>query len=118
MSTVVLECADAHDLADFYRGLLGWEVERAEEDWIKLGEPGGGTSLSFQTDESYVRPTWPARPGEQQMMLHLDFLVEDLSEAVAHALAAGASLAEEQFQDDVRVLMDPAGHPFCLWVMT
>jgi hypothetical protein len=36
----------------------------------------------------------------------------------AHALAAGAVLADFQPQDDVRVYFDPAGHPFCLWVAT
>jgi hypothetical protein len=36
----------------------------------------------------------------------------------AHALAAGAVLADLQPQDDVRVYFDPAGHPFCLWVGT
>ena len=28
----------------------------------------------------------------------------------------GATLAEFQPQDDVRVCLDPAGHPFCLFV--
>ena len=51
------------------------------------------------------------------MMLHLDFLVDDLAEGVAHAVDAGARLADHQPQDDVRVMFDPDGHPFCLWVM-
>jgi hypothetical protein len=28
----------------------------------------------------------------------------------------GARLADVQPQDDVRVMLDPAGHPFCLYV--
>jgi hypothetical protein len=35
--------------------------------------------------------------------------------AGAHAVAAGAALAEFQPQDDVRVYLGPAGHPFCLF---
>ncbi|MBB6415142.1 hypothetical protein HDC93_000698 [Streptomyces sp. AK010] len=31
------------------------------------------------------------------------------------AVAAGARLAGHQPQDDVRVLLDPAGHRFCLY---
>jgi predicted enzyme related to lactoylglutathione lyase len=62
-----------------------------------------------------VRPVWPAGPGDQQMMLHLDIEVDDLEAAVAHAVAAGAAVADFQPQQDVRVLLDPAGHPFCLW---
>ena len=34
--------------------------------------------------------------------------------AVEDALGKGATLAEHQPQDDVRVMLDPAGHPFCL----
>ncbi|CAN5836641.1 hypothetical protein BH24ACT6_BH24ACT6_16980 [soil metagenome] len=30
------------------------------------------------------------------------------------AMALGATLAEHQPQANVRVLLDPAGHPFCL----
>jgi catechol 2,3-dioxygenase-like lactoylglutathione lyase family enzyme len=118
LSTVVLDAPDAVALADFYRRLLGWAVERAETDWVKIVPPDGGTWLSFQTESAYVRPTWPAGPGDQQMLLHLDIKVDDLEDAGAHAIAVGAVLAEYQPQDDVRVYLDPAGHPFCLWIVT
>jgi hypothetical protein len=47
-------------------------------------------------------------------MMHLDFQVADLDEAVAAAVALGATVAGHQPQQNVRVLLDPAGHPFCL----
>jgi hypothetical protein len=47
-------------------------------------------------------------------MMHFDFQVGDLDPAVAEAVALGASVAEFQPQQNVRVLLDPAGHPFCL----
>jgi hypothetical protein len=72
--------------------------------------------MSFQTEAACVVPTWPAGPGHQQMMMHLDIKVDDLDAAGAHAIGEGAVLAEYQPQDDVRVYLDPAGHPFCLWV--
>ena len=50
------------------------------------------------------------------MQLHLDFQVDDLDEAVAHAVECGAELADFQPQERVRVLLDPAGHPFCLYL--
>ena len=59
---------------------------------------------------------WPAGPGDQQMQLHLEIAVRDLDAEVAHALECGATLAQYQPQDDVRVCLDPAGHPFCLWL--
>ncbi|MCW2639008.1 MAG: hypothetical protein JWP76_1314 [Dactylosporangium sp.] len=116
LSGIVLDSSDARVLAAFYRRLLGWTVEQDEPDWVKLGPPGGGAGLSFQTEAAYVKPTWPAGPGDQQMMVHVDIEVDDLGAAGAHAVAAGAVLAEYQPQEDVRVYLDPAGHPFCLWV--
>jgi catechol 2,3-dioxygenase-like lactoylglutathione lyase family enzyme len=116
LSGIVLDSPDARALAAFYRRLLGWAVEKDEPDWVKLSAPGGGPGLSFQTEAAYVRPTWPAGPGDQQMMLHLDIEVDDLDAAGAHAVAAGAALAPVQPQEHVRVYLDPAGHPFCLFV--
>jgi hypothetical protein len=49
------------------------------------------------------------------MMIHLDIEADDLDDAVAWAIEAGATLAEHQPQEGVRVLLDPAGHPFCLF---
>lgn len=34
---------------------------------------------------------------------------------VAWAVEAGATVAEHQPQEGVRVMLDPAGHPFCLF---
>lgn len=116
LSGVVLDAPDARELAAFYQRLLGWTVEQDEPHWVKLRAPGGGPGLSFQTEPAYVRPTWPAGPGDQQMMVHLDIAVDDLDAAGEHAVAAGATLARYQPQDDVRVHLDPAGHPFCLFI--
>jgi catechol 2,3-dioxygenase-like lactoylglutathione lyase family enzyme len=118
LSTVVLDAPDARELAGFYRRLLGWEVKADEGDWVLLRRPDEGTSLAFQTEQFYVRPVWPGTEGEPLMMLHLDIEVDDLEQAGAHAIAQGAVLAEFQPQDDVRVYLDPAGHPFCLWIET
>jgi len=116
IATVVLDCPDAHVLANFYARLLGWDVTLSEADWVLLRDPDGGTGLSFQSEADYRPPVWPELPGEQQKMLHLDIRVDDLDEAGAHALAAGARLADYQPQDEVRVYFDPAGHPFCLFI--
>jgi catechol-2,3-dioxygenase len=112
----VLDAPDARELASFYRRLLGWEIRSEEEGWVTLRAADGGAGLSFQTEEHYVRPVWPAGPGDPQMSMHLDIEVEDLDAASAHAVSVGATVAEFQPQDDVRVHLDPAGHPFCLFV--
>ncbi|WP_329598150.1 VOC family protein [Streptomyces pseudovenezuelae] len=121
LSTVVLDAHDAHELAAFYQRLLGYVVRAEEPHWVLIGPPPGtgGTSLAFETEPAYVPPVWPTRkPGDQQMMLHLDIEVDDLEAETARAVAEGARPADHQPQDDVRVLYDPAGHPFCLWTET
>ena len=45
--------------------------------------------------------------------MHVDVQVGDLDLAVADALALGATLATQP-QEHVRVVLHPAGHPFCL----
>ena len=116
IATVVLDCQDANVLADFYGRLLGWEVTLREPDWILMRSPDGGTGLSFQSESWYQPPVWPEVDGQPTKMLHLDIQVDDLGAAVAHAVAVGATLAGYQPLEHVRVLFDPAGHPFCLFV--
>src|SRR5918999_2587600 len=109
----VLDAPDAGELARFYASLLGWRVAKDEGDWAAVAPPDGVAYLGFQTSPEYVEPAWPPEPGKQQMMMHLDLEVDDLGTAVEDALAAGARLADHQPQENVRVMLDPAGHPFC-----
>ncbi len=111
----VLDCTDAPTLARFYAALLGWDVYSEKADFATIAPPDGVAYLGFQTSEEYERPVWPPATGRQQMMLHLDFEVEDLAAAVDHARELGAEQAAFQPQDNVRVMVDPAGHPFCLY---
>lgn len=129
--TVNFDCHDAREMARFYGGLLGWEPTVVEPDWVLMCDPQGGTGLSFQQTEGYERPTWPEEPGRQQKMLHLELKVTQpgaeggfspeegqaaLEEAVRLALSLGGTLAEPQFRPDLRVVLDPAGHPLCLFL--
>jgi catechol 2,3-dioxygenase-like lactoylglutathione lyase family enzyme len=116
IATVCIDCADAHEMADFYGRLLGWEVTSQEPNWVLMCDPDGGTGLSFQGEESYRAPEWPETGSGRDKMIHLDMKVDDLDAAVAHAVASGARLAEHQPQERVRVMLDPAGHPFCLFL--
>jgi hypothetical protein len=126
VASVVLSSADPRGLGAFYQQLLGYDTVANEppapgapeaDGWVVLrcAEPAA-VKLSFQYEPDYTAPTWPPRPGDQAMMMHLDIASEDLQAAVEWALAAGASLAGHQPQPGVRVLLDPAGHPFCLFV--
>lgn len=112
---VVLDTDDVAGLTRFWSELLGWRVYKQDENDAALDAGQGVGYLAIQRNPDYVRPTWPTEPGTQQMMLHLDFEVGDLDAAVGHALELGATLPEHQPQDEVRVLLDPSGHPFCLY---
>ena len=133
LRTVNLDCLDPHAMARFYGGLLGWEPTAVEPDWVLMRNPHGGTGLSFQQTEDYEPPVWPEEEGCQQKMIHLDLRVTPpgaeagdgfteeegqaaLDEAVRLAESLGGTLAEPQNRDDLRVVLDPAGHPLCLFL--
>jgi catechol 2,3-dioxygenase-like lactoylglutathione lyase family enzyme len=111
---LAVEAPDPAALARFYSELLGWPIGHEEPGTAILAPPQGSVYLVFQHAADYQRPVWPPVAGEQRPMMHLDFQVGDLESAVSEALALGATEAEHQPQDNVRVLRDPAGHPFCL----
>jgi len=116
LSGIVLGTPDPQSLASFYERLLGYTRTQDEPEWVKIMPADGGPGLSFQLERYHVPPVWPAGPAEQQMQVHLDIEVADLEEAGRQAEQAGATLADYQPQDDVRVWIDPAGHPFCLFL--
>jgi catechol 2,3-dioxygenase-like lactoylglutathione lyase family enzyme len=111
---LAIEAPDPGALARFYSDLLGWPVGHEEPGTAILGMPHGDSFVVFQEATDYRPPVWPPAEGQQRPMMHLDFQVGDLEGAVADAVELGATLAEHQPQENVRVLLDPAGHPFCL----
>jgi predicted enzyme related to lactoylglutathione lyase len=121
MYAVTIDCTDPHELAKFYAALLGWEIVFFNEEYAVLGAPGmqqgAYPGITFQRNPGYKPPVWPDVPEAQQQMAHLDFAVNDVEKAVEHAIHCGATIAEEQFSDDWKVMLDPAGHPFCLCQM-
>lgn len=112
---VVVDAPDVAVLARFYSELRGWAIWHEDENDAALDLGEGVAYLSIQRNPDYVRPVWPGEAGGPQMMLHLDFEVTDLEAEVARAVHLGAELPDHQPQENVRVLLDPAGHPFCLY---
>ncbi len=109
-----IEAPDPAALAGFYAALVGWSVVHEEPGTTVLAPPQGAVYVVFQQADGYRRPTWPPADGAQRPMMHLDFQVPDLDAAVAEATRLGATVADDQPHAHVRVLFDPAGHPFCL----
>ncbi|HEU5270123.1 MAG TPA: VOC family protein [Jatrophihabitans sp.] len=109
-----IEAPDPSALARFYAELLGLPVAHEEPGTAIVAGSPSGPFFVFQQADGYRAPAWPPAEGEQRPMMHLDFQVGDLDAAVAEAVALGATVAQLQPQQNVRVLFDPAGHPFCL----
>ncbi|MGD9959175.1 VOC family protein [Nocardioides sp.] len=110
LAMVTLDCADPEESARFWSGLLGWEIAHAERDYAMLTGPDH--ALGFGRVEDYVPPAWPNEHGSKQF--HFDLAVADLDEAERRAVELGATRPEDQPGETWRVLLDPAGHPFCL----
>ncbi|MFF2961759.1 VOC family protein [Streptomyces sp. NPDC057963] len=119
LQCVVLDCSDPVRLAEFYRCLLGGEVNRPDgrwalgDGWATLHTPGGPV-LAFQRVADHRPPRWPDPARPQQF--HLDLGVPDLDAAQTRAVAAGARVLDDGAGTgrSWRICADPAGHPFCL----
>ena len=109
-SAVNIDCPDPKRLGEFYRDLAGLPLHE-QDGYYYLGNEDG-LMIFLQQVENYIPPTWPGQERGQQM--HLDFRVPDLEAAVSEAERLGATLAAEQPGPFWKVMLDPAGHPFCL----
>lgn len=111
LKMLTLDCADPGTSARFWREVLGWEQPYADDNYAMLTGPAH--ALGFGRVEDYQPPSWPNTKGSKQF--HLDLAVDDLEAAERACLALGATApAEQPGEGKWRVLLDPAGHPFCL----
>ena len=110
MCMVNLDCPDPGALAEFYHGVLGWDILAKEDEYAMIGSEGV-SPIGFGRIADYQAPEWPDPASPKRF--HLDFYVDDLDKAEEQALALGATKpAEQPTPDRWRVLLDPGGHPF------
>ena len=108
---VSIDCADPVPLAQFWAAMLGGEIMSTTDETADVRTEW--VWLSMMRIQAYRPPTWP--DGDVPKQFHLDLAVEDLDGAVDEALRLGARLSPVQpAPDKWRVLIDPAGHPFCV----
>lgn len=108
VAAVSMDCPDHEHLAQFYIDLLS-----AELTWSTRTAAGVRCGTYLLIAEKCEPYTPPQGPGAS--VLHLDLNGDhDQDVLVAHALSAGARLAEHQPDPRWTVLLDPAGHPFCI----
>lgn len=113
LAGISLDCDDPDSLARFYLHLLGGRImwNNATSAGIRLPS---GLTLIAQRVEPYVSPTWPGTS-----IIHFDLAADaDLIACQQRAEAAGATLASTQPDHRWLVLLDPAGHPFCITTCT
>ena len=111
LKMLTLDSSDARRDATFWSAVLGWEVAHAQDEYAMLTGPGG-LALGLGTLDDHEQPGWPNEHGTKQF--HLDLAVDDLDAGVAVCVELGATIPDEQPGETWRVLIDPAGHPFCL----
>jgi hypothetical protein len=108
---VSLDCADPLALGEFWAAMLGGKIVFTNATTVLIRTEWLWLSALKVSD--YRAPTWP--DGDVPKQIHLDLAVTELEAAVAEAERLGARLAPQQpAPDRWRVLIDPAGHPFCL----
>ncbi|WP_020673421.1 VOC family protein [Amycolatopsis nigrescens] len=111
LGLISLDCADPPVLATFWAELLGGEIVYRTDE-VAIVRTARGV-LAAARVPGYQPPSWPDGPTPKHQ--HLDLVVDDLDVGEAEALRLGARRADEQpGPDRWRVLLDPAGHPFCL----
>jgi hypothetical protein len=114
LAAVIVDCAaEASDtMAAFYQAACGGEIVRSDADsaWLKVN----GMTVIFREVEGYQAPTWPE--SDVPMQIHLDFNTDDLDEAEAVLRRHGATTPDYQphREHGLVVMLDPAGHPFCI----
>ncbi|WP_030622418.1 VOC family protein [Streptomyces sclerotialus] len=113
LCAITLDCPDPLVLAAFYQQATGLEPHpKSDAEFAGLNR-ADGLFLGFQRVDNFRAPCWPGQTAPQQM--HIDFEVEDLDGAESRLLELGASKPDHQPDEGrFRVLLDPAGHPFCL----
>jgi catechol 2,3-dioxygenase-like lactoylglutathione lyase family enzyme len=104
---VIMDCPDPAALATFYSRLLGQPITYRDDDFVVVSASDRASGLAFQLSPDQRPATWPDPSVPQQ--IHLDVMVENVTEATPEVLALGATKL-----DGEGVFADPAGHPFCL----
>jgi catechol 2,3-dioxygenase-like lactoylglutathione lyase family enzyme len=104
LAAVAVDCSDPPALAAFWQRLLGG---RAEDD------ADGDTMLTGGlVDVIFMRVL---EPKTTKNRLHLDLRAADLDAAVAFAVEAGATKADDVYRGPRwQVLRDPEGNEFCI----
>jgi hypothetical protein len=104
LEQLCVDCADPAGLSSWWQSLIGGERTTDDDGDVHLD--GGLFSLLFiEVPE----------PKAVKNRLHLDLRADNFDQAVDHALAIGATAADDiHVSERWRVLRDPEGNEFCI----
>ena len=106
---VVFDCADPVRLASFWQALVGGEIDEHTKThtWVGLGDVSHWRNIGFQK----------VPEGKTvKNRVHVDLDVDDLDVAVARAVALGARVVGEVFEEPTnwfQVMADVENNEFC-----
>ena len=106
---LVLDCADADELADFWASALGFQREPYAAPYVRLTDPGR------RWPDLLLQQVPEPKTGKNRM--HLDVQVLDVHAEAERLTGLGATVVEPAHDDDgflTVVLADPQGNEFCV----
>lgn len=106
---VTLDASDAAPLGEFWSAVLDWPIVHSSDDYVMLQGPSHALGIGRTSD--FQPPVWPDSGHKQ---FHLDLAADDVEAVAARCVELGATRPDEQPGDTWVVLLDPAGHPFCV----
>lgn len=128
ISGPVLDAPDVAELTRFYHELLGFgdrgtgraTAGASAGRWVVAAAPGGQEHQDRDPVRGALHAAGLARsPGDAGHADAPRYLGRGRAAGVEWAIACGATEAQNQLADRdrtrLRVMLDPAGHPFCLW---
>jgi hypothetical protein len=102
------DCRNARVVAEFWAGVLGYDVAWADEQGALIRDPAGtGPWIGF---------TQVPEGKEAKNRFHMDLESEDLMAEITRVQALGATSLSEHRESfwDWNVMADPEGNEFCL----
>lgn len=109
LAAITFDCPDGKQLWDFYRQLADLQPHDVNGLAPALIADTGILLLVQEVDD-YQPPTWPTQERGQQ--IHIDFHTSEREKHVQRAIKLGAT--QQVIEKGFTVLLDPAGHPFCI----
>jgi hypothetical protein len=113
LAAITIDCGDPAPMAAFYAAAFAAEVSHADDTgaWIHIS---ADLLVLVRTVDDYQPPAWPATDIPLQM--HFEMWVDDIEEAETRLRELGATTPDFQplREHGNLVMLDPAGHPFCI----